>query len=83
MSKPILMGVVAAFCMAAASPVMAAAPDPSGAPKAEKLESGASSAAGDTTKYCVIDTPTGSHVSRKTCHTRKEWLDQGFDPLAK
>ena len=83
MSKPILMGVVAAFCMAAASPVMAAAPDPGAAPKAEKLESGASSAAGDARKYCVIETPTGSHVSKKTCHTRKEWLDQGFDPLAK
>ena len=82
MSKPILMGVVAAFCMAAASPVMAAAPDPGGTPKAEKPESGAS-AAGDTTKYCVVDTLTGSHVRTKVCHTRKEWLTQGFDPLDK
>jgi len=83
MSKPILMGVVAAFCMAAASPVMAAAPDPGGTPKAEKPEAGAASATGDTAKYCVVDTLTGSHVRTKVCHTRKEWLAQGFDPLDK
>ncbi|MEO7688863.1 MAG: hypothetical protein ABIS51_06215 [Sphingomonas sp.] len=82
MSKPILMGVVAAFCMAAASPVIAAAPDPAGTAKAEKSEAGAASAAGET-KYCVIDTPTGSHISKKICRTRKEWLDEGVDPLAK
>ena len=81
MSKPILMGVVAAFCMAAASPVMAAAPDPGSAPKAEKPEAGAAPTARDTTKYCVVETPTGSHISKKTCRTRKEWLAQGVDPL--
>jgi len=83
MSKPILIGVVAAFCMAAASPVMAAAPDPGGAPKAEKSESGAAPAATDKVKYCVVDTLTGSHLRTKTCLTRKEWLAQGFDPLEK
>ena len=83
MSKPILMGVVAAFCMAAASPVIAATPEPAGAPKAEKSEAGATSVAEDTTKYCVVDTPTGSHIAKKVCHTRKEWLNQGFDPLEK
>ncbi|MEP7007617.1 MAG: hypothetical protein ABI810_16660 [Sphingomonas bacterium] len=81
MSKPILMGVVAALCMAATSPVMADTLDPAGAPKAEKPESEAASAGGGTTKYCVVETPTGSHISKKTCHTRKEWLAQGFDPL--
>lgn len=83
MSKPILMGVVAAFCMAATSPVMAATPDPAGAPKAERAEAAATSAVGDATKYCVVDTPTGSHIAKKVCHTRKEWLNQGFDPLEK
>jgi hypothetical protein len=83
MSKPILMGVVAAFCMAATSPVMAAKPDPASAPKAENPESGTASVAGDTAKYCVLETPTGSHIAKKTCHTRKEWLSQGFDPLEK
>ena len=81
MSKPILMGVVAAFCMAATSPVMAATPDPAGAPKAEKSEAGATSVAEDTTKYCVVETHTGSHISKKTCRTRKEWLAQGVDQL--
>jgi hypothetical protein len=77
------MGVAAAFCMAGASPVIAAAPDPGSAPKAEAPASGTASAATSQTKYCVVDTPTGSHIQKKTCHTRKEWLDQGFDPLAK
>lgn len=35
------------------------------------------------TRYCIVETPTGSHLSRRECHTRKEWMDQGFDPLAK
>jgi len=83
MSKPILMGVVAAFCMATASPVMAATPDSGGTPKAEKQEAGAAPAAKDTTKYCLVDTLTGSHLRTKTCLTRKEWLAQGFDPLEK
>lgn len=34
-------------------------------------------------RYCVVDTITGSRVPRRECHTRTEWLDQGFDPLAK
>lgn len=83
MSKSILLGVAAAFCMAAASPIMAAAPDSGGTPKAEMSASGATSAATDKMKYCVVDTITGSHIPKKTCLTRKEWLAQGFDPLAK
>jgi hypothetical protein len=83
MSKPILMGVVAAFYMAAASPVIAATPDSSGTPKAEKSEPAAASTARGVTKYCVVDTLTGSHLRTKTCLTRKEWLAQGFDPLEK
>ncbi|MEO9133023.1 MAG: hypothetical protein ABI240_17695 [Sphingomonas sp.] len=83
MSKAILMGVAAAFCMAAASPVLAATPDSGGAPKPETVQSGTAPLSTAKTKYCVIDTLTGSHISKKTCHTRKEWLDQGFDPLAK
>jgi len=83
MSKPILMGVVAAFCMAAISPVAAAAPDPAGTAKAERPDSATASTAEGSAKYCVIETPTGSHIAKKTCHTRKEWLSQGFDPLEK
>ena len=82
MSKFVLVSVAAAFCMAAASPALAATPD-SSAPKAEQPEPGASPTATDKTKYCVVDTLTGSRISKKTCHTRKEWLAQGFDPLAR
>jgi len=81
MSKAILMGVAAIFCIAAAGPVMAATPDSGGTPKAEKSESGAAPAARGATKYCVIETATGSHIAKKTCRTRKEWQAQGFDPL--
>ena len=83
MSKLVFMGVAAAFCIAGASPIMAAAPDPAGAPKAEATESSRTSATTDNTRYCVVDTLTGSHVRQKICRTRKEWLGQGFDPLAK
>jgi len=81
MSKLVLVSVAAAFCMAAASPVLAATD--SGAPKTEQPEPGATPTATDKTKYCVVDTLTGSHVRQKICRTRKEWLGQGFDPLAK
>ena len=32
-------------------------------------------------RYCVDYTVTGSLVPYKTCQTRAEWLDEGFDPL--
>ncbi|MEO6217562.1 MAG: hypothetical protein ABIO86_16155, partial [Sphingomonas sp.] len=77
MSKPIVMVIVAAFCMAAAGPVVAATPGSGGAPKAEKPESGTTSGGKAATKYCIVDTVTGSHIQKKTCLTRKEWLAQG------
>jgi hypothetical protein len=31
--------------------------------------------------YCVIDTPTGSHLRKKECHTRADWIARtGVDP---
>ena len=84
MSKPLLSIVAAAFCIVAAGPATAALLDPTGAPKAEKADdSTAQPAAESKTRYCIRDTVTGSRVPVKVCHTRKEWLDQGFDPLAK
>lgn len=44
-------------------------------------EAGGSSATPER-KYCIVDTPTGTRVPRKACHTRAEWLDRGFDPLS-
>ncbi|APR54220.1 hypothetical protein CA223_02485 [Sphingomonas koreensis] len=34
-------------------------------------------------RYCVRGTLTGSRLVRQECHTRAEWLAQGFDPLDK
>jgi len=34
------------------------------------------------TKYCVIDSVTGSRIRQKICKTRGEWIkENGFDPL--
>ncbi len=38
-------------------------------------------AANPTTKFCVNETITGSLLSRKTCHTRSEWISRGVDPV--
>ena len=35
------------------------------------------------TRYCVVDTPTGSRLPHRVCQTREQWLAQGFDPLKK
>ncbi|HEX8484099.1 hypothetical protein [Sphingomonas sp.] len=40
------------------------------------------SAKDDRTRYCVVDTITGSRIARRICHTRNQWLNQGSDPLA-
>lgn len=34
-------------------------------------------------RYCVVDTPTGSNIQRKTCKSLEAWLADGFDPRAK
>ena len=34
------------------------------------------------TKYCIVDTVTGSRIPQKVCKTREAWMrDDGFDPL--
>jgi len=35
------------------------------------------------TRYCIVDTRTGSRIPTRTCKTRAQWLEQGFDPAAK
>ena len=63
-----------------AAPAMASAAErPAGAPPAPI----ASPTPQAETRYCVADIVTGSRIAKKVCHTRKEWLNQGFDPLAK
>lgn len=34
-------------------------------------------------RYCVVDTPTGSNIERRTCKSLEAWLAEGFDPRAK
>jgi hypothetical protein len=34
------------------------------------------------TKYCIVDTVTGSRITKKVCKTREAWMNEdGFDPL--
>jgi len=34
------------------------------------------------TKYCIVDTVTGSRIPKKVCKTRDAWMrEDGFDPL--
>jgi hypothetical protein len=34
-------------------------------------------------RYCVVDTPTGSNIERRTCKSLDAWLAEGFDPRVK
>lgn len=34
-------------------------------------------------RVCLVDTPTGSIISTRTCKRLAEWKALGFDPLAK
>ena len=72
--------LLAAAATVATTSAYAAAGDPS---KAAKPVVAASAKASNTTKYCVVDTLTGSRVPRKQCRTRADWMaSNGFDPLA-
>lgn len=34
------------------------------------------------TKYCIVDTVTGSRIAKRVCKTRDAWMrEDGFDPL--
>ena len=46
-------------------------------------EGSATAAPRKPVRYCVEYTPTGTRIPRRDCRTRAEWLDYGFDPLAK
>jgi hypothetical protein len=69
--------VVAAGALAfTAAPAFAGDPKPGEAPQPPAV------AKTDKTKYCIVGEITGSRMPRKTCKTRVQWLQQGFDPLA-
>lgn len=77
MSKLILSSITGA-ALALAAPAFATGSDEtvaSGSPDAAKPKA--------EQRYCVVYDLTGSHLRRKECKTRKDWLAEGFDPLAK
>jgi hypothetical protein len=79
MTKSLLLTVAGAM-LAAVTPIAATASDSTGAPT---TGAPAPAPVEAKTKYCIIETPTGSHVRKKTCLTREEWLNRGFDPTKK
>jgi hypothetical protein len=69
--------MIAAAVLVAGATAPAYAADPTGeAPKAAaKIEK--------ADRYCVVETPTGSHRRQKICRTRAEWIARsGMDPAA-
>ncbi len=77
MSKLILASIAGAVFVLAV-PAFATSPDgtmangtPDSAQATPKAEQ----------RYCVVYDVTGSHIRRKECKTRKEWLAEGMDPL--
>jgi hypothetical protein len=79
MTKSLLLTVAGAM-LAAATPIAATASDSTSAPT-----TGAPAPAPVEAKirYCFIEAPTGSHVRKKTCLTREQWLERGQDPTKK
>jgi hypothetical protein len=66
------LGTVGAPAVDPNVPVAAAVPAPVATPVASAK-----------TRYCIVDTRTGSRIPKRTCKTRAEWLERGFDPAAK
>ena len=52
-------------------------------PKPDASAGTASTATTHAPRYCVVDTPTGSKLERRTCKSLDAWLAEGFDPRAK
>lgn len=87
MIKTVVIALSGAL-IAAASPALAdtgrAPAEPSAtASSAALVDTPAVKPAASKQRYCIIDTTTGSRIPKKTCQTRAQWLDLGFDPLAK
>ncbi|SEN32591.1 hypothetical protein SAMN05192583_2487 [Sphingomonas gellani] len=76
--KSLLM--FAGLGLIAATPALAIRePKPEPAPVASESQA----APAKPTRYCVMTEATGSRIRHKTCMTRAEWLNEGFDPLKK
>ena len=83
MFKTILFAAVASSAFLATPSIAAPAATPDGA-RIEATAPVTAAPAKRETRYCVIDTITGSIIPKKVCHTRKDWIDlTGQDPLEK
>ena len=75
--------ITLAAALALGSPAGAAgAPEPTAAATPRADDRAAARAQASPVRYCIESTPTGTRLKRRTCYTRKEWLDHGLDPLA-
>jgi hypothetical protein len=52
--------------------------EPRGAPEPAPT---AAPAPVEAKRYCIVETFTGSLLPKRVCHSRAEWLQQGYDPL--
>ena len=84
MSKTLLSSIAVAT-LAFAAPALAAGPETATVNVASAdgavVANSAEAAPSPARRYCVVDKITGSRLQHKVCKTRKEWLDEGFDPL--
>jgi len=85
MSKTLL--TLAAFGLLASTNASADPREPKPAPSASPAINDGSSAdrttgAVQSRRYCIVAGDiTGTRLNRKICHTRDDWMKQGFDPL--
>jgi len=82
MTKVFLM-TTAALLSIAASPVVARDARPATATTDSTRATDAVRIKSSAQRYCVVDSVTGSRIPLKICQTRAQWLEEGFDPLAK
>lgn len=77
MNRSILLGLASVVLASTANPAMAFRSDP-----AEGTTTASTSEQPKTVskkRYCIVETPLGSHIPKKTCLTREQWLDRGVD----
>jgi hypothetical protein len=78
MIRQTLLVATLALCATAAPAFARDVPAPAPAPA-----DGQAAPVAASPRYCIIETPTGSHIPQKTCKTRVQWMQIGFDPLAR
>lgn len=70
---------IASALLVAAMPAQASAPDAAGKGASAPSDQPAAAKPAKPTRYCVVETITGSRIEQRTCLTKKEWADRGID----